>query len=454
MNGTIYLGSGKRYEVHGQLGAGGLAKVYRAYDHHLGRWVALKQLNAQDSADSALRQEAMALASLQHPNVVTLYDFQVDQDGSAFVVMELVEGETLETRLERGAMSLGEFLDFARQVLDGVGAAHVQGILHRDLKPTNIMIAPLPNGRTQIKVLDFGLARLSLAPRVQTMDQRGAMYGSIFCMAPEQFQRRPVDIRTDVYALGILFYYALAGAYPFQGDNHGAIIASHLSHAMVPLEQVRPDLPPGLCQWVMWMLNLEPDDRPRDVPECLHCLNSLDLTILVPVVRRPWWEHRLLRRVLPDTMPAWVNRWSVAVLVCAAIALPVLGALTSAPAPARPPVPAAAPAPALPPLPQDDLDATDLPALRRCLGRTVTVTGTPVLLGDSKSGNARYLNFDRDYWRALSLVFFVTERPDDFSRDSLERFLERRVRVTGTVSEHNGNLQIIVRDLAAVQPVP
>ena len=153
------------------------------------------------------------------------------------------------------------------QSLEGMVAAHSIGLIHLDIKPQNFMVIWLPSGKFQIKILDFGLAKLSSHPQVQEMDEEGAIMGSIFFMAPEQFERSPVDARTDLYSLGCVYYFALTQHYPFQGETGPEVMASHMYHSFVPLAQMRPDLPPFVCQWVEWLMNRLPDHRPSSAAE-------------------------------------------------------------------------------------------------------------------------------------------------------------------------------------------
>src|SRR4029078_1099871 len=136
---------------------------------------------------------------------------------------------------------------------------HAPALIHLDIKPQNFMVIWLPSGKFQIKILDFGLAKITSQPAVQEMDEEGAIMGSIFFMAPEQFERTPVDARTDLYSLGCVYYYALKHHSRFKGERGHEVTASHMYHSFVPLAQLRPDLPSFLCQWVEWLLNRLPE---------------------------------------------------------------------------------------------------------------------------------------------------------------------------------------------------
>lgn len=260
-----------RYEVLGQIAEGGLGTVYKAYDRNLRREVALKRVRA-DSPEEATAQaeqlfsEARTLSTLQHPHIVTIFDVGKDEQG-AYIVMELLKGETLEDIIARGALNPFDFRELVTQTLEGMVAAHSTGLIHLDIKPQNFMVIWLPTGKFQIKILDFGLSMLAHVPTVQEMNDDGSILGSIFFMAPEQFERSPVDVRTDLYSLGCVFYFALTQSYPFQGETGPEVMASHLYHSLVPLEQLRPDLPPMVCRWVEWLICRKPEDRPVTVAQ-------------------------------------------------------------------------------------------------------------------------------------------------------------------------------------------
>ncbi|MBB5350457.1 serine/threonine protein kinase/HEAT repeat protein [Haloferula luteola] len=271
----------ERYEIRGKIGQGGLGSVYRAFDRHLQREVAIKRiLTAKDGADSEeaarqMTQETGALAALQHPNIVTIYDVGIDDDGP-FVVMELLKGETLDEIVERAPLTESDFLEFARQVQEGLIAAQDLGIVHRDLKPSNVMVNWLPSGKFQVKLVDFGLAKFSPQPSRQTVDHNDSVYGSIFFMAPEQFERALLDARTDMYAIGCVYYFALAARSPFEGETGPQVMAAHLQHRVVPLAQIRPDLSQWILDWIMWHINRDPLDRPENAREALSSFMDLE----------------------------------------------------------------------------------------------------------------------------------------------------------------------------------
>ena len=277
-----------RYQIIGPIAEGGRGEVLRGWDSHLGREVAIKKVRKTREGGSSdalneLVKEARTLSTLQHPNVVTVYDVGVDEEG-AFIVMELVKGETLEAIAERGAMTQQDFDTLVAQSLEGMIAAHAAGLIHLDLKPQNLMITWLPSGSFQVKILDFGLAMAAVQPVQQETDSEGGILGSVYFMAPEQFERGAVDARTDLYSLGCIFYYALTGQYPFQGEMAAQVMTAHLYHRLVPLEQLRPDLPAFIPAWVDWLQSRLAEDRPASTAAALKAYREQKVpTKAVPV---------------------------------------------------------------------------------------------------------------------------------------------------------------------------
>ena len=203
----------ERYKIEGEVGKGGEGFVYNAYDKGLKRKGAIKRVLNKDRgtaeeverAADALVAEAQTLSALNHPNIVTVFDVGKDEDGG-FVVMELIKGETLDEVVARGAFTKDDFHRFARQTMEALMAAQEINVVHRDLKPGNVMMVWHPGGRFQAKILDFGLAKFSEVPSLQTLDFAGSVKGSIYFMAPEQFERAELDERTDLYAMGCVYY--------------------------------------------------------------------------------------------------------------------------------------------------------------------------------------------------------------------------------------------------------
>lgn len=258
-----------RYTIEEEIGKGGEGSVHKAFDTQLKRHVALKRVltterataeEVEKAADNLIA-EAQTLSSLNHPNIVTVFDVGKDEEGG-FVVMELLNGETLDDTVARGVLTQEDFKEVVMQTLEALMAAQSINVVHRDLKPTNVMVIWQPSGRFQTKILDFGLAKFSKNPSVQTMGQDESVMGSIYFMAPEQFERAELDERTDLYSMGCVYYHSLTGLYPFRGETAPLVMNSHLQHRVTPLEKLRPDLAPSVCQWVMWLINRDIENRP------------------------------------------------------------------------------------------------------------------------------------------------------------------------------------------------
>ena len=282
-----------RYEIRGKLGQGGLGAVYRAYDKTLKREVAIKRITISEDephneeATKQMTQETGALAALQHPHIVTIYDVGTDDDGP-FVVMELLKGKTIDEIIESSApLTWKDFREFAMQVQEGLVAAQDLGLVHRDLKPSNLMLNWLPSGKFQVKIVDFGLAKFAAGPMFQDVTEGDAVYGSIFFMAPEQFERKKIDKRTDMYAIGCVYYFALTGTMPFQGETGQQVMAAHLEHRVVPLSELRPDIPSWACDWIMWHINRMPEDRPENTREALQSFIQLDVPMTQSMTPEP-----------------------------------------------------------------------------------------------------------------------------------------------------------------------
>jgi tRNA A-37 threonylcarbamoyl transferase component Bud32 len=254
------------YEVIDRLGTGGMGAVYRARDTRLGRTVALKVLRSDDpELLRRLDREARAASALNHPNIVQIYDVgeAAGQAGEHFVVMEYVEGETLRRRLAEGALPIPEVLDLGAQLADGLAKAHRAGIVHRDLKPENLMVTP--DGL--LKILDFGLAKVLPAPlgdveRQETLTRHGTqvgmLLGTLEYMSPEQASGRPVDSRTDQFAVGLVVSEMATGRPVFHRDTPAQVLAAVIERDPEPLRQLRPEAPPALEAIVSRCLQKDP----------------------------------------------------------------------------------------------------------------------------------------------------------------------------------------------------
>ncbi len=265
-----------KYEVVSPLGSGGMGAVYRARRVHIGDEVAVKILHQRLTSDEKLverfRREARAAAQLHHQNVVTIHDYGEARgpDGFAYIVMELVRGESLRELLRReGRLEARRAVSLMRDVCAGVGAAHRRGIVHRDIKPDNIIVTPADEDRPaeSVKVVDFGIAKLrDMAQEGSTLTEAGTMVGTLFYMSPEQCKGEPLDSRADVYALGAMLHEMLAGAPPFSASSMTSIILKHVNEPPPPLP-ADVQAPPALRAAVTRALAKNPDERPRDASE-------------------------------------------------------------------------------------------------------------------------------------------------------------------------------------------
>ena len=236
---------GEGFVIERTLGGGGMGQVYLARDPRLDRLVAVKLLHAVqaqgEEADARFRREARALSRIVHPNVVGIHTFGRTSDGAWFLVMEYVEGQSLEARLKAGPIPLREALAITRQVASGLQEAHALGIVHRDVKPGNVLLRALASGGQIAKVCDFGLARQFQGQETLVLTQEATILGTPSYMAPEQIQGQPVDGRADLYALAVMLYQMLSGRLPFKRDSVQATLIAHLLDEPPPLDDAVPD---------------------------------------------------------------------------------------------------------------------------------------------------------------------------------------------------------------------
>ena len=273
------------FVITGLLGSGGMGQIFSAYDHRLDRRVAIKMIHPGESHRrdyrQRLRREARLLARIHHPSIVQIYDFLELREGE-FIVMELVEGESLR-KIARGekCQSLAKILSIARQVAEGLAAAHQCGVVHRDVKSENVMV----KDDGQIKLLDFGLAQDRHGARQKAACERPVM-GTLRALSPEQAKGLELDERSDLFALGVLIYELLTGESPFLSEDLGETLMRICTHQQRPIGSLVPDVPEELCRLLDHLLEKAPDQRPADAAsvatrllrlEMQHCGDELPL---------------------------------------------------------------------------------------------------------------------------------------------------------------------------------
>src|SRR5512141_2904209 len=333
------LAAGSRlgpYEIVTPIGAGGMGEVYRARDPRLGRDVAVKDLPASFSKDPdrlrRFEQEARAAGVLNHPNIMAVYDIGT-VEGSPYVVSELLEGETLRSRLGGGPLAPRRATEYAVQIAHGLSAAHEKGIVHRDLKPENLFVTK--DGR--VKILDFGLAKLTQPDRggpqtnlptapVSAETEPGVVLGTLGYMSPEQVRGKPADARSDIFSFGAILYEMLAGQRAFQGETAADTITAILTKEPPDLSQTNRDVHPGLDRIIRHSLEKNPEERfqsARDLAFDLEALSGISSTSAIT----PSAVARVRRRSL-------IAPLAIAAGVAAALALGfVLGRQTGSSAP-------------------------------------------------------------------------------------------------------------------------
>src|SRR5262245_55468654 len=271
-----------QYRIGAPIGAGGMGTVYRAEDTRLRRQVAIKILRsgpgASDQSQRRLLREARAAAKLDHPNICAVYDVS-EAAGVAFIVMQYVEGETLDAIIRRRPLDPAGAVSIAEQIADAIAEAHDRGVIHRDLKPSNVMVT----GRGHAKVMDFGLAQLLERPEAVAESETRSMTGvdriegTLSYMSPEQLRGNRLDARSDVFSFGVLLYEALSGRRPFEGSGTVATVSAILSADAIPLHERVPDVTPELSRIVHKAIDKDPARRyqsARDLAVDLHRLEQ------------------------------------------------------------------------------------------------------------------------------------------------------------------------------------
>src|SRR5580704_1128607 len=271
------------YEIVASIGAGGMGEVFKARDTRLKRDVALKVLPDSFASDpDRLRRfqlEAQSASALNHPNILVVHD--IGHEPAAYLVSELLEGQSLREKLREGKLPVSKAIDIARQTAAGLAAAHSKGITHRDIKPENLFLTK--DGR--VKILDFGLAKVTTSEKpspdsvteTQVTDP-GAVLGTASYMSPEQVRAKPVDQRSDIFSLGCVLYEMLGGKRPFRGDTAADTMSAILKQEPPDLTSLDPTLPPALDRIVRHCLEKNPDDRFQSARDLAFDLESLSQT--------------------------------------------------------------------------------------------------------------------------------------------------------------------------------
>jgi serine/threonine-protein kinase len=308
----VILAPGARvgpYHIVSAIGRGGVGEVYLADDPRLRRQVAIKILNARFADDETARgrflREAQMAAALDHPSICTLHEIGTDA-GFDYLVMQRLRGETLAHRIERGRIAVPQSLDIAVQLADALAYAHANGVLHRDIKPQNVMLTP--EGR--VKLMDFGLAKPSDKPDDQqetraALTQHGEFFGTIAYMSPEQLDGLPADERSDIFSLGLTLYALFAGRHPFAGATPAATIAAIASRPAMRLSEAAPDSPAALTPILARALAIDRQERYQTAGDLLSDLRAV---------------HGRAAAAGPDAATARKSQLARAVLITAAAA--------------------------------------------------------------------------------------------------------------------------------------
>jgi serine/threonine protein kinase/tetratricopeptide (TPR) repeat protein len=271
------------YEILGKLGGGGMGLVFRAWDERLHREVAIKLLYDEYKMPQMRERfllEARAASGLNHPNICTVFDIG-EQDGNPYLVMELLEGETLKERIARGAVPVGEIIRYGQEIAAGLAVAHDKGIVHRDVKPANIFLVTMPNGRSQAKVLDFGLAKIELEARggwqsrMLDMTLAGATVGTLAYMSPEQARGELLDGRTDLFSLGVVMYEMATRQIPFRGTTSALVFVELFTRSPESVRLWNESIPRELEQVILKLLSKDCKGRFQTAKELDDSLGKI-----------------------------------------------------------------------------------------------------------------------------------------------------------------------------------
>lgn len=337
---------GGRYDLQEQIGGGGMALVYRAVDTLLGRQVAVKMLRSQFTGDEDIvhrfRREAQSAASLSHTNIVNLYDVGATEGNEYYIVMEYVDGPTLkEVIRERGPLPVAEAIDITEQICDALEHAHAHNIIHRDIKPHNILLTKTGH----VKVTDFGIAR-AMSGNTITHQYTQSVLGSVHYLSPEQARGGAIDAKSDIYSLGIVMYEMVTKELPFSGDSPVSVALKHLRETFVEPRAINPDVPQSVENIILRCMVKSPDDRYPDtkavkadlkealihpnVPKFVMPAIVSDETISIPAVGGPWQRTELDRRKrATEEQKGKKKWWSVALWSGVAFAVLCIGIIAA-----------------------------------------------------------------------------------------------------------------------------
>ncbi|MEX1119059.1 MAG: serine/threonine-protein kinase [Terrimicrobiaceae bacterium] len=385
-----------RYSLDRELGRGGAGEVFLAYDQQLERWVAIKRMRV-DMGGVAEREkfairEAKRLARLQHPNIVTVYDL-LEHEGDLLLVMEYLAGRTLEDLED--PLVFRDFVEVARQSLVALVAAHDIGMIHLDIKPTNIMLERMASGHLNTKLLDFGLATLLEQSLPEENEDEESVLGSVYNMAPEQLQREPLGFYTDLYSLGCAFYFALSRKEPFEAESVEAVIDAHLRHDFVPLAKRRPDIPKDVCRWVERLMARTPSERPAGAQQALAELHS-----------------KLASRRAVDRQGSASDGGHHA-----------------------PPI----------------LDAANASALKAQTGKRATVEGRVQRVWENFAGSAKFINFVGVSHQEFCLVLESGRSTSNLPE--FQSLVGTTIRATGKITDFHGSPQMLVESADQIKKV-